>query len=123
MNISPTADTILVVEDDASIGEVLLHVLENETSYHAVLATNSVEALQLIDQIQPCLFLLDYHLPGMNGLDLYDRLHVMKGLETIPALFLSANIPKKEVEKRHVQVLHKPFDLDELVQIIEKLLT
>ena len=53
MNISSIADTILVVEDDASIGEVLLNVLENETMYHAVLATNSVEALQLIHHIQP----------------------------------------------------------------------
>ena len=122
MNIFPTTDTILLVEDDASIGEVLLHVLKNETSYHAVLATNSVEALQLIHHIKPCLFLLDYHLPGMNGLDLYDCLHAMEGLKTIPALFMSANIPLREAEKRHIPVLHKPFDLDDLVQTIEKLL-
>ena len=123
MNIFPTTDTILLVEDDASIGEVLLRVLKNETSYHAVLATNSVEALQLIHQIKPCLFLLDYHLPGMNGLDLYDCLHAMDGLKTIPALFMSANIPLSEAERRHVPVLHKPFDLDDLVHTIEKLLT
>ena len=123
MNIFPTTDTILLVEDDASIGEVLLHVLKNETLYNAVLATNSIEALHLIHQIKPCLFLLDYHLPGMNGLDLYDCLHAMNGFETIPALFMSANIPLKEAEKRHVPVLHKPFDLDDFVQAIEKLVT
>ena len=123
MNFSSTTDTILLVEDDASIGDVLLHVLKNETSYHVVLATNSIEAFHLIHQVKPCLFLLDYHLPGMNGLDLYDHLHVMKGLEAIPALFMSANIPRQEAEKRHVLVLHKPFDIDDLLQTIEKLVT
>ena len=123
MNIFPTTDTILLVEDDASIGEVLLQVLKNETSYQAILATNSIEAFQLIHQIKPCLFLLDYHLQGMNGLDLYDHLHAMQGSKIVPALFMSANIPLLEAEKRHVPVLQKPFDLDDFVQTIEKLVT
>jgi CheY-like chemotaxis protein len=123
MNSYPIADTILLVEDDADIGDVLLHVLQNETSYQVILVTSGVEALQHIHQIHPCLFLLDYSLPsGMNGIELYDYLHTMKGLETVPALMISANVPKHEAEKRRLPILHKPFDIDMFLQTIEQLL-
>ncbi len=118
----PKIKTILVVEDDADRGEFLVQALKDETPYQAVLAPDGFQALKMVRTLKPHLFVLDYLLPRMNGLELYDQLHTMEGLETIPALLMSANLPAKELEKRRVSAITKPFELEELLQTIEKLL-
>ncbi len=124
---APLLKTILVVEDDEDLGELILEVLEreefqNKTHCHVVLATDGREALKVMDVIKPNLFLLDYYLPRMNGLDLYDRLHAMEGLQEVPAIFISANPPMREIEKRKLIGMRKPFNLRELVHTVEHLL-
>lgn len=117
-----TVKTILVIEDDANIGDVFMQAISQETSYMAVLATNAQEALTIVKTVKPNLFILDYHLPNTNGLELYDQLHAMKELEHVPALMLSARLPRQELQKRNIVGMHKPIDLDEFLQLIEKLL-
>jgi DNA-binding response OmpR family regulator len=116
------AKTVLLVEDDLDIGEFLLQIIGEETSFHALLATDGFEALHLMHEIAPDLFLLDYQLPRMNGIELYDQLHRTKGLEDIPAIMMSARLPKQDIEKRSIIGMNKPFDLSELLDAIEKLL-
>ncbi len=74
----------------------------------------------VVREIKPDLFLLDYHLPSMDGIELYDHLHATKGLEQIPAILLSANLPRKELEKRKMVGVRKPFELDTLLNTIAK---
>jgi CheY-like chemotaxis protein len=114
--------TILVVEDDANVGEFFVQALQQETPYQSMLATDGFEALKIVRRIRPNLFVLDYQLPNMNGLELYDHLHATEGLKNVPALFMSANAPVRELEKRRVYYLKKPFDLEELLQKIDELL-
>ena len=115
---------ILVVEDEETISDFIVRLLEEETPYKAFSVPNAVQALELVDVIRPDLFLLDYQLPGIDGLELFDRLHAMKGLEAVPALMISANaLSQKALEKRHIPFLMKPFDLEDLLLIVEKLLT
>jgi CheY-like chemotaxis protein len=119
----PEIKTILVVEDDADVGEFFVLALKQETSYQSLLVPDGFEALKLVKTIKPDLFVLDYQLPSMNGIELYDHLHVMQGLEDVPALFMSANLPTGELKKRRVYYIKKPFELEELLQTIENLLT
>ncbi|GHO93028.1 hypothetical protein KSF_030760 [Reticulibacter mediterranei] len=118
----PEIKTILVVEDDADVGEFFVLALKQETSYQSLLVPNGFEALKLANTIKPDLFVLDYQLPSMNGIELYDHLHAMQGLEDVPALFMSANLPTGELRKRRVYYIKKPFELEELLQTIEDLL-
>ena len=115
--------TILIVEDDENIGEVLMQAIEQETPYRAVLATDGFAALNAITNIEPDLFILDYHLPHMHGLDLYDRLHTTTGLEAVPAMMISARLPQKELSTRNIVGMNKPLDLDEFLQAIDQLLS
>ena len=114
--------TILVVEDDEDIGSFIVEALLQETSHQALLVPTGSKALETVKTIKPNLFVLDYLLPRMNGIDLYDQLHTTKELEHIPAIMMSANLPASEARKRKITCLKKPFELDELLQTIEKLI-
>ena len=113
---------ILVVEDDEAIGTLLVQLLAQETHYRALLAVDGFEALNVVREIKPDLFILDYQLPMMNGIQLYDSLHVISQLESVPAILLSVRLPRHEVEKRSLIGMGKPFDLDELLETVNKTL-
>lgn len=120
--------SILLVEDDAENTEMFHLLFASETSYQVQYLASPVEALQQIDEIKrlkPALFLLDYDLPVMTALELYDRLHQVEGLEHIPALIVTACLPevvKEDLRRRNIRICFKPFDIDELLTIIEQII-
>ena len=116
-------NTILVVEDDSDIGAWLVEAITQMTSYHALLSMDGEEALHVIRERTPALVLLDYHLPGMDGLEVADRVHGTGGLEALPMIIASADVPRAEVVARHLPSLSKPFDLVKLLHMIEQLMT
>ncbi len=116
--------TILLVEDDVSVSEVLTQYIELATPYTVLAAPDAAQAFQMIDATPPSLFLLDYQLPEMNGLELADRLHAIKELEAVPTLMISANSPSRQaMQQRHITFLRKPFDLSEVLEAIDQLLS
>ncbi len=119
----PDQKVILLVEDDRDIGEVLVEAITHESPYEALLATDGLDALRMVQGIKPDLFILDYHLPGMNGIELYDKLHAIETLTDVPALMMSARLPYQELEKRKIIGMNKPIDLDEFLQTLDQLLT
>ncbi len=119
-----TAKTILLVEDDPSISSFLEEAIEQETPYRAIVATDSHAALKLVQHFTPCLFILDYGLPDMNGIELYDRLHLNRALAPIPTILITANrqLPQQQLHQRQLIAFRKPFDLDPFLATIENLL-
>ena len=118
-------ETILVVEDDSGIGEMVKEIISSETNYLTLSVTTSLEALHLVEHIKPTLFLLDYHLATMTGIELYDILHTTKGLEHIPAIVLTAQVSEKtmnDIKQHQLTIIQKPFDVDEFLQVIENAL-
>lgn len=118
----PPVKTILIVEDDEHIGEVLVQAILQETSYFAILVADGRAALHTVTEIKPSLFILDYQLPRMNGIELYDHLHAIPELSLTPAMMISARLPQRELEKRNILGMNKPLDLDEFLQAIDQLL-
>ena len=118
-----SAKTILVVEDDADIGFFLVEAIKQETPYQALLATTSFQALTMVQSLKPDLFILDYVLPLMNGIELYDKLAITEDLKGIPVIFMSANAPADELLKRRVYFIRKPFELEEMLEAVKRLLT
>jgi DNA-binding response OmpR family regulator len=113
---------IFIVEDDTIMVEFLVTAISDETPYHVIAFHNGYEALEAVKDIKPHLFILDYLLPGMNGLDLYDQLHAREEAADTPTIMYSTVLPTKEVQKRHITALCKPFDLGELLYTIDALL-
>lgn len=111
--------SVLLVEDDQSIVDLLTEALHEETSYHVASVPDGFQALRYIRTIKPELFLLDYALPSMNGLELYDQIRSIEGFESIPVVFMSAAPPEKVFQERNLQYIKKPFDLEELFNVMK----
>jgi two-component system nitrogen regulation response regulator NtrX len=79
---------ILVIDDEAAIRDSLKMTLEYE-GYEFVGAATGQEGLALAEREAPDLVLLDVKMPGMDGLEVLDRLHTMN--ETLPVVVISGH--------------------------------
>ncbi|HEY0753256.1 MAG TPA: response regulator [Ktedonobacteraceae bacterium] len=110
--------TILIVEDDVAIGEFLQQLIEQETPYTSAVVSNGPRALEFARQLRPRLFLLDYRLPGMSGVEIFDHLQGMDETRGVPAIMMSATLPTEELQKRGIYQLRKPMDIGNVVRMI-----
>jgi DNA-binding response OmpR family regulator len=119
-----TGKIILVVEDDESTRYALWLILNESERYYPMLVNDPYQALLVATRRKPDLFLIDYRLPHMNGIKLYDQLHAQQGLEEVPAIVLSAMRGEwqQELQDRHLAGLEKPFSINELLELIEHVL-
>lgn len=115
---------ILVVEDEAHIAEGLKLNLSLQ-GYDVHIAGDGVTALHQWRNLQPDLIVLDIMLPGIDGVSVLRNIRLED--ERLPILILSAKgAPDDKVECFHYGVddyLQKPFNLDEFLLRVERLLT
>jgi CheY-like chemotaxis protein len=119
---------ILLVEDDLSNAEVIELLLKAEGEYRVVRFSCGKDILKHLDDIQtlkPVLLLLDYHLPGMSGMDIYKHLTCAEGIEQIPAIFVTARkLSEKEEDSikecNFLKLIYKPYDIIELLEAIKQ---
>jgi CheY-like chemotaxis protein len=117
------AKSILIVEDDAGIRETLGEILQEETIHQVFLAEDGETALNMLQTARPELFLLDYKLPGMTGLELVDHLRSTREYEQTPIVLMSASLFGKDISKYDLRYIQKPFDLDQLLELVEETLS
>ena len=117
------AKTILIVDDDPDIREIVVQYIQAETPYQVFAAPDGFTALKIVQTIVPHLFLLDYHLGSMTGLQLVNHLRSMKEHEQTPIILMSAQMPKEASEQPGVRILHKPFELDDLALLFASILS
>ena len=115
---------VLVVEDDRPIGELLASIINDEEGYIAIHVTRPTEALAALEKVRPDLFVLDVGLPGMSGIELYDRIRQNEQLKNIPVMFETAvgYEYRKEFESRGIKtIVEKPFDLNDILRQVHLL--
>ncbi|GHO63389.1 hypothetical protein KSC_022810 [Ktedonobacter sp. SOSP1-52] len=118
----PPVKTILIIEDDPDIGEILVQSFKDEFPCQAILVGDGFAALKITRTLLPNVILLDYLLPGMDGLECVEALRATKGIEQTPILLMSANLPKRARERKDLIVVEKPFELDRLLRLVQELL-
>lgn len=114
---------ILIIDDDLEIGDVLQKIITENTSYQTVWIGESDLALAAAHQLRPSLILLDYMLPIMDGLKLYDRMQEIEAMRGVPVILISAlaTLPFEELRERGIYLLRKPFELTDLLDIVAQL--
>lgn len=115
--------TILIVEDDPTIGILLQEVIKRNRHYQVIWASRASEALQAIKDTVPDLLLLDYFLPDMNGIELYDHLQKAIPKKHMPTIMLTASLGSitQQLQERQIIGMSKPFHIVELTSLIEKM--
>lgn len=120
----PAEKTIFIVDDDRDIGEVLQQMIMDQTSYHTLWIAEADLALDAAPLLQPSLIILDYMMPTMLGLQLYDQLQELDNMKGVPVILISGytNLPFQELRSRGIHVLQKPFEMNELLDLLAGLL-
>ncbi len=113
---------VLHVEDQYIFNKIMKCTLEERASYQVVHLTDGSRLLEALEEYQPALLVLDYELPGRNGIELYDLVHAQEQWKDLPSLMLSAALPQEEMAARNLLGLYKPWHSEELLQVVEKVL-
>ena len=117
---------ILVVDDS----ETILILIENglaKAGFQVLTALNGKNALELLKRMTPDIIISDLQMPVMGGFEFRDKLAVHKRLSAVPFIVMSANSDRASmrsmVEKGAAAYMVKPFNMEQLVILTEKLLS
>jgi DNA-binding response OmpR family regulator len=113
--------SILVIDDDPDILEVVRYVLMDEP-YTVTTITDSHELPQLLATDPPDLIVLDDRLPGENGRDICRQLKQSVHTSHIPVIFFSAinDIESVAASCGADACLRKPFNITELLSVVRR---
>ena len=118
-------DSVLLVEDEADIREMLTFTLER-SGFNVVSAETAEQALEILDGPLPNLVLIDWMLPGMSGVDLARRLRRDPLTAELPLLMLTARGEESDKLKSFDagidDYVTKPFSPRELTARVKALL-
>ena len=117
--------SILIVDDERAIRDMIVMALENE-GFTCIEASDGHKAETLIKQFQPDLILLDWMMPGLNGIDFTRRLRRNDETRTLPVIMLTAKTEEEDLikglENGADDYITKPFSPRSLIARINALL-
>jgi two-component system, chemotaxis family, chemotaxis protein CheY len=113
--------TVLVIEDDADLREMVADLLESE-GYEFVLCADGEEAFaRLYAGLWPRMILLDLMMPKMDGWQFMEQLRAVPAFAGIPVVVLSAyGTPEGVRSLGAADYLRKPFDPDALLAAVAR---
>lgn len=115
--------SVLIVDDDAGIREMLRLVLETE-GYHVETAADGLDALQRVRSVaeRPNLILLDLNMPVMTGWEFRHQQRHDPAIADIPIAIISAD---RSLAQQHfsidaVDYFRKPLDFPRLLALVDR---
>jgi DNA-binding response OmpR family regulator len=117
------AKTVLVVDDDQDIREIIMFILE-EAGFSVSGLDNGGAVVSTVQETRPDMVLLDVQLGDMDGRDICRELKHQPGTQKIPIIMISANSGWQALREKQCEAddfLAKPFDVHELVDHVKRL--
>jgi len=115
---------VVIGEDDEPIARLLHDAINDEPGYQAVIVPDGAVVLETVRQVHADLLILDVMMPGLNGIEVFDRLRADKDVRDMPVLFVTAATVdfERQFRDRGINdVIAKPFDLNDLLAKVRKL--
>jgi DNA-binding response OmpR family regulator len=116
--------TILVVDDDQAVAELLRELLNDVPGWGATVVHDAAAARAVFHHVRVEALVLDVNLPGISGLELLELLRRDDAWRDPPIIFISAAPDQPDVQDRVLsegtRLIRKPFDVDELVTAVKE---
>ena len=116
---------VMVVEDYDDTRVMVRQVLERK-GYRVLEALNGMEAVELARRERPDLILMDINLPLIDGVNATRRIGEIEGMSDVPIVALSAydspELRESALRAGCVEYLNKPINVDQLAELVHRLL-
>lgn len=117
-----TMQRILVADDDDGLRDALGELLAR-LGYQVLHAADGHDALRVVQERAPLLSILDFHMPGMTGLEILHQLRPTRS-GPLPCILVSAEATASEREEAIAVGAYgffsKPFDIELLLACVEE---
>lgn len=115
--------TVLVVDDEFGVAEVLQSILEDE-GYRVGTAINGKQALARLTELTPDLIMLDYMMPIMDGTQTLAAIRANATFSKIPIIMMSSleEASVRETATEYNAFLRKPFRAMAVLKLVAQLL-
>jgi DNA-binding response OmpR family regulator len=114
---------VLIIDDDREIVQ-LVEITLSGLGYDVQVAYDSRQGLAHAFNSNPDLILLDFHLPGKDGLNLLKDIRAVPEMETIPVIMITgigdSTIVTQAIQNKVTDFLIKPFTIDLLAERVAK---
>jgi CheY-like chemotaxis protein len=111
---------IIVIDDDLALQTMLEMALRNG-GYEVVLCRDGEEGLQQLESLQPDLVISDIMMPNMDGFEMFQHIKDRLQDDGIPIIIITALNRKpwfEDMEAEGAAILHKPFSVERLVDLV-----
>ena len=115
--------TILVVDDEYLIADILGFALEDE-GFMVVKASNGKKGLEVLERERPDLIITDFMMPVMDGLEFAQAVRALPSANLLPIILISGAQAHLGMERSDLfnAVLEKPFNIDSILATARQLL-
>jgi two-component system response regulator VicR len=115
--------TILVVDDEYLIADILCFALEDE-GFMVVTASNGRKGLEVLNREQPALIITDFMMPVMDGLEFATAVRALPSANHLPIILMSGAQAHIGMQRSDLfdAVLPKPFDINLIIAEVKRLL-
>lgn len=116
---------VLIIEDHPGTAKFISDLLSSH-GHKTMIASDGVTGMIKAEEAKPELILLDMMLPGIDGLEVFERLKKNPLTAKIPVIFVTvrneAEYKEKGFELGAADYIIKPFDNERLIDAVEKTL-
>ena len=111
----------VVVEDDDALRAMIRELLET-VGFTTVGCPDGGEGIEAVRTLHPSVVTLDLHMPGMDGVEVLDRLSSDETTASVPVVIVSAYSSDRRLRSRKQvkAIIQKPFDVDDLCRTVRK---
>lgn len=115
---------VVIGEDDEPIARLLGDAINDEPAYQAVIVPDGALVLETVRQVHADLLILDVMMPGLSGIEVFDRVRADPDVRNMPVLFVTAasqDYERQFKDRKVADVIAKPFDLNDLLAKVRAL--